>query len=69
MLTMLLGTKGVVALSFPYIIRPLTRMTLECRGVRAVHETGRMMRLVLKKCRWRMWGLWSDYAARSTQVL
>jgi len=50
MLTMLLGTKGIVALSFPYIIRPLSGMTLECREVLAVYEVGRMTRLVLEGC-------------------
>jgi hypothetical protein len=50
MLTMLLGTKAIVALSFPYIIRPLSRMTLECREVLAVYKVGRMTRLVLEGC-------------------
>ena len=36
MLAMLLGTTAIVALSFPYVVRPLTRMTLECREVPAV---------------------------------
>ena len=39
MLAMLLGTTAIVALSFPYVVRPLTRMTLECREVPAVYET------------------------------
>jgi hypothetical protein len=45
MLTMLLGTKGIVALSFPYVVRPLIRMTLECREDPAVYKTGGMTRL------------------------
>jgi hypothetical protein len=35
MLAMLLGTTAIV-LNFPYVARPLTRMTLECREVPAV---------------------------------
>ena len=60
MLAMLLGTTAIVALSFPYVVRPLIRMTLECREVPAVYETGRMTRLVLKEWRWRHVGPWGD---------
>jgi hypothetical protein len=45
MLAMLLWATPIVALSFPPIVRPLTRMTLECREAPAVHETARMPRL------------------------
>jgi hypothetical protein len=50
MLAMLLGTTAIVALSFPYVVRPLIRMTLERREVPAVYEVGRMTRLVLEGC-------------------
>jgi hypothetical protein len=37
-----------------------TTMTLECREVPVVYETGRMTRLVLRECRWRQVGTWGD---------
>jgi hypothetical protein len=37
-----------------------TTMTLECREVPVVYETGRMTRLVLRECRWRQAGTWGD---------
>lgn len=48
---MLLGTTAIVALTSPDVVRPLTRMTLECREVPAVHETARMTSPVPKECR------------------
>jgi hypothetical protein len=39
---------AIVALSFPYVVRPLIQMTLECRDLSAVYEIKRMTRLVLK---------------------
>jgi hypothetical protein len=38
MLAMLLSATAIVALSFPYVVRPLIRMTLECREVPAVYK-------------------------------
>jgi hypothetical protein len=64
MLTMLLGTKAIVALSFPYIIRPLNPAAEpndagvpgspgRLRG-RADDEAG------AGRVRWRHFGPWSD---------
>jgi hypothetical protein len=58
MLLMLLSATVIVALTSPYVVRPLTRMTLRCRDFSAVYETGRMTTLVLKECRWRQVGVW-----------
>ena len=42
MLAMLMGITAITALTSPDVVRPLTRMTLECREVPALHETARM---------------------------
>jgi hypothetical protein len=40
MFTMLLETTAIAEISFPPVVRPLMRMTLECREVPAVYKTG-----------------------------
>ena len=52
MLAMLLGTTAVVVLSFPYVVRPPSLMTLGYREVPAICETRRMTGLVKE---WRWW--------------
>jgi hypothetical protein len=55
MLAILLETTVIVALSFPYVVRPLTRMTLECWEVPAVYDTGPMRTVVLRVCTGGRW--------------
>jgi hypothetical protein len=52
MLAMLMGITAITALSIPYVVRPLTRMTLGYREVPAIYETRRMTGLVKE---WRWW--------------